>query len=238
MTAARWRLAVRRLTSGLLLAVALSGCASPPRSWSYAPERRSATDPLSNVSVVVLPFEDRRPDENSDFTSVSFLPLVPFGWMTYHTPEGVQRHLTSTLWQFQPAEDFARAVAQEVGNAGIFRETFVGDKASDADYVLLGEIASTKYEGKVLTYGLSVFVGPLLWFVGFPVSTTSNELILTLKLAKTPSAPAIWTHTIGRETTAVSWIIWPRRDFNYDQLLKQGLRGAMPSLAETARTLK
>jgi hypothetical protein len=145
--------------------------------------------------------------------------------------------VNSGLWQFRPADDFARAVAQEVDNARIFRETFVGNRASDADYVLLGEITSTKYEGKIISYGLSAY-GPMLWLFGFPASTTSNELTVTLKLAKTPSTPAIWTHTIHGEASAVSWIYALQPDFAYDQLLKQGLRDAITSLAGTARTLK
>ena len=236
MTATRRRLAMRRLAGGLLLAAALTGCASS-RSWSYTPEPRGATDPLANVSVIVLPFEDRRLKENSNFIMIYLIPLVPFGWQTFHTPEGPQMHVNSGLWQFRPADDFARAVAQEVDNARIFRETFVGNRASEADYVLLGEITSTKYEGKIISYGLSVY-GPLLWLFGFPASTTSNELTLTLKLAKTPSSPAVWTHTISGETSAVSWIYALQPDFTYDQLLKAGLRDAITSLAATARTLK
>jgi hypothetical protein len=228
---------MRRLASGLLLLVTLTGCVHPQRSWSYAPEPRSAADPLANVRVIVLPFEDRRPNENSNFIPMGFVPLMPFGWLTYHTPEGAGPHVNSAAWQFRPADDFALAVAQEIDNARIFRETFVGNRASDADYVLLGELASTKYEGKVLTYGLSSY-GQVLWPIGLPATTMSNELILTLKLAKTPSAPAIWTHTIRRETAAVSWIYGLGSDFNYAELLKQGLRDAIPSLAETARTLK
>jgi len=80
--------------------------------------------------------------------------------------------------------------------------------------------------------------GPLLWLFGFPASTTSNELTLTLKLAKTPSSPAVWTHTISGETSVVSWIYALQPDFTYDQLLKAGLRDAITSLAATARALK
>ena len=180
-------LAMRRLTSGLLLVAMLTGCASS-RSWSYTPEPRSATEHLANVSVVVLPFEDRHPKENSNFTFIYLIPLVPFGWMDFETPEGPQMHVNSGLWQFRPADDFARAVAQEIDNARIFRETFVGNRASEGEYVLLGEITSTKYEGKMITYGLSVYC-PLLWFFGFPAAYTTNGLTLTLKLAKTPRPP-------------------------------------------------
>ena len=221
-----------RFARVLLFFVTLTGCASS-RSWSYTPEPRSASEHLANVSVIVLPFEDRRPKENSNFIFIYLIPLVPFGWMDYETPEGPQMHVNSGLWQFRPADDFARAVAQEIDNARIFRETFVGNRASEADYVLLGEITSTKYEGKIITYGLSVY-GPLLWFFGY----TSNGLTLTLKLAKTPASPAIWTHTVNGQASAVSWIYALQPDFTYDQLLKAGLRDALTSLAATARTLK
>jgi len=53
-----------------------------------------------------------------------------------------------------------------------------------------------------------------------------------------PSTPAIWTHTIHGESSALSWIYALQPDFTYDQLLKQGLREAITSLAATARTLK
>ncbi len=225
-----WRFA------SVLLMIALTGCASS-RSWSYTPEPRSASEHLANVSVIVLPFEDRRPKENSNFILIYLIPLVPFGFMDFETPEGPQMHVNSGLWQFRPADDFARAVAQEVDNARIFREAFVGNRASEADYVLLGEITSTKYEGKMITYGLSAY-GPLLWLFGFPSSYTSNGLTLTLKLAKTPSSPAIWTHTVSQQASATSWIYALQPGFTYDQLLKAGLRDALTSLAATARTLK
>jgi hypothetical protein len=97
-------------------------------------------------------------------------------------------------------------------------------------------MVSTKYDAKIITYGLSAY-GPVLWLFGLPASVTSNELTLTLKLAKTPSTAPIWTHTIRAEASATSWIYALQPDFTYDQLLKQGLREAMGSLANTAQTL-
>jgi hypothetical protein len=162
------------------------------------------------------------------------IPLFPFGWADYETPEGVQAHLTSGLWQFEPADDFARAVAEEVENARIFRETFVSNRASEGDLVLMGEIASTKYRGKMFGYGLSVY-GPLLWFFGLPAATASNELELHLKLARTPSDAPLWSHTIRGEAGGTSWIYAMKPDFQYDTLLKNGMAEALQSLEEAAR---
>lgn len=219
----------------LLLISSTLGCAST-KTWSYAPEPRKSIAPVANFSVAVLPFQDRRDNINRDLTALYLIPLSPFGWADYATPEGPQAHITSGLWQFRPADDFARAVAEEVENARIFKETFVSNRASDGDFVLMGEIISTKYEGRIISYGLSVY-GPLLWFVGFPAATTSNQLEIHLKLARSPSDPPLWSHTIRAGASNTSWLYVMKPDFQYDTLLKEGLREALPLLQNAARDI-
>ena len=226
---------MKRCSLGLLIAFLSFGCASG-RDWKYTPESRQAIEPLANVSVAVLPFEDQRRNVNENRVLLYLIPLFPFGWADYETPEGQEQHMTSTLWQFKPSDDLARAVAQEVENARIFRETFVSNRASEGDYVLMGEIVSTKYEGKIFSYGLSAY-GPILWLVGLPAATHSNRLELRLRLAKTPSDAPVWTHTIDGDSGGISWIYVMRPDFEYDAILKDGMREAMRSLAESARSL-
>jgi hypothetical protein len=191
-------------------------------------------EPAADLAVAVLPFEDRRSNVNKSRIPLYLIPLMPFGYADYETPEGVQQHVTSGLWQFRPPDDFARAVAQEIENARVFRETFVTNRASDGDLVLMGEIVSTKYGGKVISYGLSVY-GPLLWLFGFPAVTSSNQLEIRLRLAKTPADPPLWSYTIHGETGNTSWIYVMRPDFQYDELLKHGMKDALSSLTEAAR---
>jgi hypothetical protein len=100
----------------------------------------------------------------------------------------------------------------------------------------MGEIVSTRYEAKVFTYGLSAF-GSLLWYLGLPVGTHSNRLELRLRLARTPADAPLWHHTIQGRRSSVSWIYVMNPDFEYDSILKQGLRDALPSLAQVARSL-
>lgn len=213
----------------------LSGCANI-KSWSYAPEPRVQAEPVSDLAVAVLPCEDHRHNRNSNRIALYMIPLFPFGWADFETPEGVQRHVTSGLWQFRPSDDFARAIAEEVENARIFREAFVSNRASEGDLVLLCKIRSTKYEGKILSYGLSVY-GPLLWLIGLPAATASNQIEIELALAKNPSSPPIWSHVIRGQKSHTSWIYVMRPDFEYDVLLKEGIKEAMPSLKEAARQL-
>jgi hypothetical protein len=204
------------------------GCATA-RDWKYTPEPRQAIEATAKASVAVLPFEDLRENVNRNRVMLYLIPLMPFGWADYETPEGQEQHITSSLWQFKPSDDLARAVAQEVENARIFQETFVSNRASEGDYVLLGEIVSTRYQGKILSYGLSAY-GPALWILGLPAGTHSNELELRLRLAKSPSDPPIWTHTIKGSTSHTSWLYVMRPDFEYDSMLKAGMPEALDSL--------
>lgn len=220
----------------LVAAIAVSGCARM-KSWSYAPEPRRSSAPLVDKTLVVLPFEDRRPNVNSNYLLLYLIPLFPCGWANYGTPEGVPMHMNSGQWQFRPPDDLARAVAQEVENRRVFRETFVGNRPSEGDLVLSGTIVSTKYKATMFTYGLSVY-GPLLWLVGLPSGTSSNTLELGLRIAKTPSDPPLWACTIREHASDVSWIYWLKPDFRYDELLKRGMGGALESLSGAAPKLR
>lgn len=224
-----------RLQVALAACLLVFGCASG-RDWKYTPEARQSIAPLADVSVGVLLFEDQRANTNENRVLLYLIPLMPFGWADYETPEGQVAHITSQQWQFKPADDLARAVAQEIENARIFRETFVSNRASDADYVILGDIVSTKYEGKIFSYGLSVY-GPLLWFLGLPSSNHSNRLELRLRLHESPSEPPLWTHTITGYTGGTDWIYSMKPDFEYDVMLKQGMAPALDSLREAVRSL-
>ena len=73
--------------------------------------------------------------------------------------------------------------------------------------------------------------------MGAPAATHSNQLELNLRLAKTTSDPPVWTHTITGSESHTSWIYALKPDFEYDAMLKQGMRGALESLRQAARDL-
>ncbi len=100
-------------------------------------------------SVSVPPFKDERPDKNSNMAAMYLIPLMPFGWMDLSTPEGAQSHTNSGMWLWRPNEDLAKAAAEEVNNARIFKEVFYTTRAAEGDLVLLGAIKSTEYHAKL-----------------------------------------------------------------------------------------
>jgi hypothetical protein len=196
------------------------GCSSP-RAWTYKSEPFVKQSPIINKTVVVPPFSDQRTNENSNYLAMYLIPLMPFGWQDFNTPEGSNLHCSSGLWQFRPNEDFAKAVAEEVHNASIFKEAFFSFKTGDGDLILRGKIEATGYNCKMITYGLSVY-GPLLWYFGFPSTVVDNQLHMNLKLVDQRTEDVIWERSFKKNDGNVSVGIYSfKSEFLYDNLMKE-----------------
>jgi hypothetical protein len=223
----------------ILIAIGLSvtGCASQ-KAWKYGAEPFvNGIPPLVNKTVVVPPFNDQRINENDDKIALYLIPLMPFGWQDLNTPEGVQRHITSGLWLWRPNEDFAKASYEELNSSNIFKEVFYSTRASEGDLVLQGTIKSTKYNGKLLTYGLSAY-GPIFWFLGLPAASVSNELIVTFKLEDRKNNRILWEKEYSDEVSLTSIIYSLRSDFQYPDMLKKILLNVVSDIKEDVPSLK
>jgi len=229
MCSRRTRIPLWSVFAVCVIAAVATGCAST-RSWTYRPEAPVDRQPIMDRTVVVLPVEDLRTNENTDLMSLYLIPLMPFGWQTFDTPEGPDRHLTSRTWNFRPSEDIAKAIAQDLQNLGLFKESFFGFRSSEGDLVLRSQLHSTRYESRLISYCLSVY-GPLLWFIGFPSGTYSNELRLELRLEDRSTGELFWAGGVNEIEGSVVWFYALDADFNYDSLLKRGLRLAFTDLS-------
>lgn len=213
----------QRILAGLALIIfglLEIGCSSA-RTWTYQVAPFTDRQRSIEKSLAVPPLNDLRRPENDNKVALYFIPLMPFGWQDLEQPEGVNRHIASGLWQFKPTEDIAKALASEIHNHNIFRESFFTFRESDADYVLRGSLTSTNYSGKMYTYGLSV-EGPLLWFIGFPAGSLTNRLAFKLELVERQSNKHIWEQDYSFEYDAgVFWLYSMPEDFYYDKALKQ-----------------
>jgi hypothetical protein len=203
------------------------------RIWTYSADPYSRRPPLLDKTVVVLPLTDAREDTNKEMLFMWFVPLVPFGWTTLDTPEQASTHVASLAWSFDPEEDMAIAIAQELKNARIFKEVSFSRKATDGDLVLRGVIKSTFYSGEKYSYGLSVLAFPM-WLIGFPYGTARNELHITLTLEDPGTKEVLWKHDSRRRKNSTSWIYTFKPDFLYEDLLKGTIKlEVLPSLKET-----
>ncbi len=217
-----------------ILCFFVSGCASQ-RSWRYSIDRYPADrKPLLSKGLAVPPFRDLRPDKNKDSGLLPFIPLVPLAWVDYSTPEiAFQKRTTFPVWQFQPTEDFAKAAAEEISASGLFKEAFFTSQASEGDLVLRGDIKSTRYWGKVFTYGLSIYASAA-WMLGLPCGTVRNELEVEFTLVDNATGALLW-HESYNMTYHKSpfWIYYIPSDFDYDNLFKAMMRDVVKSLEST-----
>ena len=216
------------LLIGMLMMLIISGCATQ-RAWVYKAEPPVSMAPMINKSVAVRPLSDERENINRNAWLMYLIPLMPFGWQDLKTPEGVQMHISSGLWLFKPTEDFAKAIAEELNNSGIFKEVFFTNRPSEGDLIFKGEIKSTDYDGKMITYCLSVY-GPTLWLIGLPASHVENVLALSLQLVDSKTNEVLWQGTYEKREGHTSWIYALQPDFLYDRLLKEVMKEALPSL--------
>jgi hypothetical protein len=163
---------------------------------------------------------------------------MPFGYQDLNQPEGQNMHIMSGLWQFKPTEDIAKALAAELQSRHIFRDAFFTFRESDAELVLQGTLKSTRYNGKLITYGLSVY-GPMLWFFGFPAGAVSNELTLKLRLVDRSSQNSIWEKEYrGQHDTGAFWIYAMPEDFYYDTILKKLMPTILSDLEAAVKEAK
>lgn len=227
---------MKKLALCLAVSLVLSGCASQ-KAWKYGPEASTNTPPLLDTSVIVTPFDDQRINENNNYYAMYLIPLMPYGWQELNTPEGITMHATSSLWQWKPSEDIAKATAEEVENAKIFKETFFGNRASEADLVLKGTIKSSKYDAKIITYGLSAY-GPLFWTIGLPATSANNELTLNFKLVDQKNNSVLWQKDYREEFSMVSSIYSLDSDFNYSEMLKKILLNVVRDIRSNISDIK
>jgi hypothetical protein len=227
----------KSLTTAITLSVVfllLTGCASP-RGWSYSAAPPVERPPLVQKSLAVPPLTDQRSHENENKAFMSFIPFVPYGWIDYNTPETVQMHLTTGLWQFKPTEDIAKAFALEVQNRRLFKEAFFTFRESEGDYILRGSISSTKLEGKIYSYCLS-FIGIDLQFLGLPAGSLRNDLTLEVSLEDRASQKKLWSKRYMKEhEEGPYWIYGLPSDFWYDDMLKEAMPGILSDMEQALK---
>ena len=205
----------------LFLCALLSGCANQ-KAWVYAPNTYPAARVTTNKKAVVLPLEDARSNQNQDAWLLYMIPPMPCGWQHFNVPEGSSMHIVSGAWHnYRPTEDYAKALAEELKRTGLFSEAYFDFRKSDSDITVAGRILSSKYDGYIYSYCLSVY-GPFLWFIGLPAASTRNELSVELSARDSRTDALLLTKVYTatpREST--SWIYVMKNDFNYAEMLAE-----------------
>lgn len=224
-----------RLLCSVILAFTLIGCSTQAK-WTY-PLRSSdlyrAPAKVSDLTIAVFPFREDRPVPNRSATiGLYLLPLMPFGWMNYERPEAARRFNTIAEYQLQMDEDFGKAATRSFEESRLFKRVYFtfGGEISEADLILRGTARRTLYHGKLISYGLSI-VGPNLWILGLPATTSTNSLDITLSLTDKENHE-LWSYSFADEETIVQGYFynWGDDATNFAVLFGKGMNAALQDL--------
>ena len=117
----------------ILLLLMTFGCASAG-AWKYQPiSKPFASEVVSDSRVAVLPFDDRRPEGNSNMSIIQLIPIVPFGPIDYNEIEGASGFLTHASYQVRPPEDLAKALVSELEAANLFSESYYTERRQEPE---------------------------------------------------------------------------------------------------------
>lgn len=206
------------------------------RSNDYDGQNLQKGFSLKSKKLKVLPLQDRRSNENKNMLMLYMVPFMPFGWQEFDSPESVQMHINSGLWlNYNPKEDYSKAIVEDLRSADLFKDVEFSYSKSGSDYHINGQLISTDYEGKIITYGLSVY-GPLLWYIGFPASQVSNDLSIKLSLVNTKNKEVVYSKTYNASRyKKLGWIYNLPSDFNYSEMLREINREFVEDIARKFR---
>jgi hypothetical protein len=230
------------LILAILAMMAISGCLGN-RDWQYPPSASStylsnkAAVPVS-AKAIVLPLEDLRGHTVKEEYWKAAIPLVPYGDTTYERPEEIENPEEVDIVRFDPSHDFAKAIAAELSQAGIYSSvTFAQDAQQEpADIAFRGRLRSTEWSRRLYTYLLGP-VGTLLWIFGLPMSETTTDL--TMDLVLTPvndPTRVIWSMTMDFEGKQLDSPYYGLQNAvqSYPEALQEALKPAIADLVALA----
>ena len=204
----------------------------------------------ASKSVAVMPFMDQRGmgiidpgqapahdvgDHGSFF--LGFIPLMPFGYVEKTQPENSEDFVSLGRFHFDVQNDLAAASIASLKNSGLFKNVTKANnaaQAADADYIWRGSVNSTFYRGRMFTYGLTYFVSPLLWVVGIPSGSSTNELGVKFELVDRAGGNVVWSFDYLASDYLNHWI-YARvgKDVSiYPRLMKEAMNQALYKLSQ------
>jgi hypothetical protein len=225
----------RVVTVALCGLLGLSAC-NTQAQWTYPVEPSTlyhAARAPSNLAVAVLPFKEERPLVNRSATYwLYMIPGFPFGWATYERPEAARMFNTIAEFGFQMDEDLGKAATRSLEDSHLFRRAYftLGGELSEADLVLRGSTRRTRYYGRLITYCLSLY-GPVLWLIGLPAGTSTNDVSLAFSLQdKTNHELWSYAYSGSASTTQGLYYNFGNDAVNFEVLTQEAMNAALAQL--------
>lgn len=220
----------------------LSGCLGN-RDWQYPPAStgkyltEKANTPVP-AKAIVLPLDDLRGNAVKEEYWKATIPLVPYGDTLYQKPEKIEKPEQVDVVRFDPPNDFAKAMAAELSQAGIFSSVNFSQNPGQhpADLAFRGRLRATDWKRRLYTYLLGP-VGVVFWLVGLPMSETTTELELDLQLTPINNPDKVlWSMTMEFEGKRLDGPYYGLEAAveSYPQAIQEALKPAVADLVSLA----
>lgn len=209
-------------------------------------------------SVAVMPFMDQRGTKFHDPELASqakgravgdhgsfflgFIPLMPFGYVEKEQPELSEDFVSLGRYHFDVQNDLADAAFASLKSSNLFSSVKRAnnmEQAGDADYIWRSSVTSTFYRGRIFTYGITYFFSPILWVVGVPDGSSTNELGVRFELVERASGNVVWKYDYFGSDYLNHWI-YARvgKDTTiYPRLMKEAMNAALYDLSTSVSDL-
>jgi hypothetical protein len=190
-------------------------------------------------TVAVKPFRDLRGEKSQEESWRVAIPFYPYAMDSYDRPETAKAVEDVPLIKMNPSRDFARAVADELQNAGVFSSvSFVDGNGSGggADLVLNGTIRSAGWRRTRTTYMLGP-VGTIFWILGAPMGENVNTVEMDVQLAPAgdPTWP-VWQYSMQFKDEHLVGVYYGREKSveNYSTAIQETLKPVLADLVKIA----
>jgi len=208
--------------------------------YGYPPDgaklAQTALLPSSQKKLEVIPFIDSRlKDSNSDYFILWLIPPFPYGFGDYEQPEKADFFTSISNFKFDPSKDIARDASTSFEASNLFNQVQYSNSPGklEADYIMSGEIHSTRYTGRRFSY-CSSFLTVIWWTIGAPLGTSYNRISITLYL-KDRQGNTVWQYSGDKDDYTVDWMYSPYDDCNmYPELTNAILNEAVMDMYNKA----
>lgn len=226
----------------MLTMMAISGCLGN-RNWQYPPSElgtyleNQATSVIP-AKAIVLPLVDIRGKHLKEEYWKAAIPLIPYGDTVYQRPENAENPEKVDIVNFNPSHDFAKAIAAELSQAGIYSSVKFAkdDQLEPADVAFRGRLHSTEWKRRLYTYLLGP-IGTVFWILGLPMSETTTDLELDLTLTPVDDpTKVLWSMTMDFEGKQLDSPYYGLEDAveSYPLALQEALKPAVADLVGLA----
>ena len=230
--------AAAALLLGACTSVATFDYTAAPGAMMRFREAGSATK-----SVAVMPFMDQRgsgtvrPAGDHGSLYLGLIPLLPYGWVEKGEPENSVDFVSLGRFHFDVQNDLAAASIASLKSSGLFKNVTKANnaaQAANADYIWRGSVNSTFYRGRMFSYGITYCFSHILWIVGIPYGSSTNELGVNFELVDRASGDVVWSFGYLASDYLNHWI-YARvgKDVSiYPRLMKEAMNQALYKLSQ------